>query len=92
MLSETNSGYFEIEHETRGVSKVNLSCSSVESILLDSRVGVSRMSMAWEFLFSRDASIESNPLLKMMFGWPEGHVLSSSEGDGEANRVTNFTS
>ena len=59
---------------------------------LDSRVGVSRMSMAWEFLFSRDASIESSPLLKTMFGWLEGHVLSSSEGDNGMNGVTNFTS
>ena len=64
----------------------------MESLLLDSRVGVSRMSMAREFLFSRDASIESSPLLKMMFGWLEGHVLSSSEGDNGMNEVTNFTS
>ena len=50
------------------------------------------MFVAQEFLFSRDASIESRPLLKTMFGWPEGLVLSSSEGDGEMNGVTNFTS
>ena len=92
MLSETNYGYFEIENETCGVPKVKLSCSSMESLLLDSRVGVSRMSMAWEFSLSRDASIESSPLLKTMFGWPEGHVLSSSEGDNGMNEVTNFTS
>ena len=50
------------------------------------------MFVAQEFLFSRDASIESSPLLKTMFGWPEGHVLSSSEGDNGTNEVTNFTS
>ena len=47
------------------VSKVKLSCSYVESLLLDSRVGVSWMSMAQEFLFSRDASIDSSPLLRV---------------------------
>ena len=87
-----NSGYFKIKHETCGVSKVKHSCSSMESLILDSRVGVSRMSIAQEFLFSRDASTESSPLLKTMFGWLEGHVLSSSEGDNRTNGVTNFTS
>ena len=72
--------------------KSKLSCTFVESLLLDSRVGISRMSMAREFLFSRDALIDSSPLLKMMFRWPEGHVLSSSEGDNGTNRVVNFNS
>ena len=43
-------------------------------------------------LFSRDASIESSPLLKTMFRWPEGHVLSLSKGDNGMNGVRNYTS
>ena len=87
MLNETDSGDFDGEHETRGVSKVKLLCSFLESLLLDSRVGVSRMSIAHEFSFSRDTSrgnnVESRSLSRTMVLWPEGHGLSSSKvGDG----------
>ena len=54
------------------------------------------MSMAQEFSFLMDLScrinVEFRLLLRTMFGWPKGHGLGSSEGDGEMNRVTNFTS
>lgn len=67
------------------------------------------MSMAHKFSSSRDIScritVESRPSSRTMFGWPEGHVLSSNEGDdkhfvsqgreeslSETNDHTNFTS
>ena len=88
---------------------MKLSCSFVKSLLLDSRVYVSRMSMAWLFSFLRDVScmtnVESGPLSRTTFWWPEGHGFGSSEGGdscsvsqgcegslGEMNGDTNFTS
>ena len=59
-------------------------------------MALSKMSIAQKFSFSRDIScgnnIEPQSLSRTMVGWPEGHGLGSSEGDGEMNRVTNFTS
>ena len=85
---------------------MKLSCLVVESLLLDSRVGVSRMSMAQKFSFSRDVScrikVESRPLSRTTLGWPEGQGLGSREGGdghsvsqgclGETNGDMNFTS
>ena len=36
--------------------------------------------------------VECRTLLRMRFGWPEGHCLSSSKGDDGTNGVTDFTS
>ena len=77
----------------------------MESFLLDSRVGATGMSMAL-FSFLQDIScrgnVESRPLSRTMFWWPEGHDSSSSEGDEghsvsqgnlcEMNGDMNFTS
>ena len=85
---------------------MKLSCLVVESLLLDSRVGVSRMSMAQKFSFSRDVScrikVESRPLSRTTLGWPEGQDLGLSEGgdecsisqenSGKMNGDMNFTS
>jgi hypothetical protein len=52
---------------------------------LASRVGVSRVSMAQKFSFSKDIScnidVDSRPLSRTMFQEPEGHDLCLSEGD-----------
>ena len=54
------------------------------------------MSMGQEFSFLMDLScrinVEFQLLLRTTFGWPAGHGLGLSEGDGEMNGVTNFTS
>ena len=59
-------------------------------------MSLSKMSMAQEFSFLRDLSCRINVGFRQsstaMFGWPEGHGLGSSEGDGETNGVMNFTS
>ena len=58
--------------------------------------GTKHDAMAHKFSFLKDTSctinVECRPLSRTMFGWPEGHGLCSSEGDGEMNGVTNFTS
>jgi hypothetical protein len=50
----------------------------MESLLLASRVGVSRMSMAQKFLFSKDIScsinVDSQPLSRKTFRVPEGDM------------------
>ena len=50
-----------------------------------SGIGVFEKSMALNVLFSKDMSckikVESRPLSRTTFGWPEGHVFGSSEGD-----------
>jgi hypothetical protein len=84
VLSNTNSRDPKTKHESEGGSRVKLSCSYVESFLLDSRVSALGMSMAQ----------------KLSLELPEGHGLCSSEGDGghsvsleslgETNRETNF--
>ena len=51
-------------------------------LILVEVVALSKMSMAQKFLFSRNTLVECRPLLKTMFGWPEGYCLSSSKGDG----------
>ena len=52
--------------------------------------------MAQKFSFLMDLSCRINVELRLSlrttFGWPEGHGLGSSEGDGETNGVANFTS
>ena len=65
---------------------------------------LSKVSMAQKFSFLRDISckinVESRPSSRTMFGWPEGHGLSSSEGDDgrsdsqgcEMNGEIDFTS
>jgi hypothetical protein len=63
------------------------------------------MSVAQKFSFSKDPScminVEYQPSSRIIFGWPEGHGLGSSEGDdgrlvsleslGEMNREMYFT-
>ena len=61
-----NSGDFDSEHEMQKVSKVKLPCSFMESLLLDSRVGVSRLSMAQEFLLCKIIA-GSGPLSRVVF-------------------------
>ena len=59
---------------------------SLADFYLVSRVVASGMSMAWEFLFSKDIScninVDSRPLSRTTFPGLEGHGLGSSEGDG----------
>ena len=69
-LSVINSRDAKSEHEMRGNSKDELSCSFVESFISSSRVDVSSLSMAHKFSFSR-----------VILCWPEGHGSSSGEGD-----------
>jgi hypothetical protein len=61
---------------------VKLSCSFMEFLLLDSRVDVSRLSMAQEFSLCRIV-VDSQPLSRTTFSWPEGHRLGSSESDDD---------
>ena len=80
---------------------MKLSCSFIEFLLLDSRIGVSRLSMAHEFSLCR-IMVNSRPLSRTTFWWLEGYCLSSSEGDEgrsisqgnlcEMNGDINFTS
>ena len=73
----------------------------MESLLLDSRVSFSRLSMAQQFSLCKIMA-DSRPLSRIVFCWPEGHGLGTSEGDGgcfvsqesscEINGDMNFTS
>jgi hypothetical protein len=79
-LSTTNSGDPKSEHEKRGVSKEKPSCLTVESFSSVFRVGALGMSMAQNL--SCRINVGSRSLLRITFGWPEGHDLGSREGDG----------
>ena len=105
-LSVIKSRDSKSEHKTWGVSKGKPSCLLVELFFLSFRVGALRLSMAQQFSFLGDilckGNVESRPLSRLMFWWPEGQGFGSSEGDnghsvsqessGATNDDMNFTS